>query len=107
MLPHERSLVERLEGRPFALIGINSDDDKESFHALAKENGVTWRNSWQGSTSGPLPSLWGVQAWPAVYLLDGDGVIREVYEGAPRGEQLDERIDALVEDLEDRRKKKD
>ncbi len=29
MFPHERSLVKRMEGRPFALIGVNSDSDPE------------------------------------------------------------------------------
>ncbi len=29
MYPHERSLVEKLEGKPFALIGINSDLDRD------------------------------------------------------------------------------
>ena len=29
MYPHERSLVKRLEGKPFALIGVNSDKNKD------------------------------------------------------------------------------
>ena len=29
MFPHERSLVKRLETKPFALIGVNSDKDKD------------------------------------------------------------------------------
>ena len=29
MFPHERSLVKRLEGKPFALLGVNSDEDKD------------------------------------------------------------------------------
>ena len=29
MYPHERSLVERLKDKPFALIGVNSDTDKD------------------------------------------------------------------------------
>jgi hypothetical protein len=29
MYPHERSLVNRLAGKPFVLLGINSDDDRE------------------------------------------------------------------------------
>ena len=29
MYPHERSLVKKLEGKPFALIGINSDTDRD------------------------------------------------------------------------------
>jgi len=102
MLPHERSLVKRMEGRPFALVGINSDGDRDEYRRLAKENGVTWPNAFVGSPRAELPTLWGVQAWPAVYLLDERGVIREVWEGAPPSEVLDERIDALVEAAEAR-----
>jgi hypothetical protein len=29
MYPHERSLVKRLEGKPFALLGINSDPSQK------------------------------------------------------------------------------
>ena len=29
MYPHERSLVKRLAGRPFALLGVNSDQDRK------------------------------------------------------------------------------
>ena len=29
MYPHERSLVERMKDKPFALIGVNSDVDKK------------------------------------------------------------------------------
>ena len=34
MYPHERSLVKRLEGQPFALIGVNSDRDREALKAV-------------------------------------------------------------------------
>ena len=38
MYPHERSLVKRMENRPFALIGVNSDKDKAVLKkALEKE----------------------------------------------------------------------
>ena len=30
MYPHERSLVKRLENKPFALLGVNSDRDREA-----------------------------------------------------------------------------
>ena len=55
MIPHERSLVERLEGRPFALLGSNSDSHKEKYRQQAEELKVTWRSSWQGSTEGSIP----------------------------------------------------
>ena len=39
MFPYERSLVKRMENRPFALIGVNSDKDKA---ALALPQGFGW-----------------------------------------------------------------
>ena len=39
MYPHERSLVKRLKDKPFALIGINSDEDKEKLRPrMVEEN---------------------------------------------------------------------
>jgi hypothetical protein len=37
MLPHEKTLVERLKDKPFALIGVNSDDPEKSDPQYAKK----------------------------------------------------------------------
>jgi hypothetical protein len=77
MLPAEKALVERLANEPFALIGINSDDDGfEEVAARLKKEGITWRQAMEGSTSGPIPARWNVQSWPTIYLVDAKGVIR-------------------------------
>ena len=49
MIPHERSLVDKWKDRPFALIGVNSDNTStekgmELYKTKAKEMGVTWRS---------------------------------------------------------------
>jgi hypothetical protein len=41
MIPHERSLVKRLSGKPFVLIGVNSDMDPKKLKNDLKENQVT------------------------------------------------------------------
>ena len=46
MIPHEKDLVERHKGQPFALLGINSDTDREKLKATIAENGITWRSWW-------------------------------------------------------------
>ena len=58
MYPHERSLVKRLEGKPFALIGVNSDQDKEQLKKAMEENKITWRSFWNGpaGTGGGRPA---------------------------------------------------
>ena len=96
MIPHEKALVERMKNEPFALVGINTDRDKDDYRKQQEKMGVTWRSSWQGSTSGPIPTEWGVQGFPTLYLLDHKGVIRKSWLGGPDEKELDELIDKLV-----------
>jgi hypothetical protein len=97
MYPHERSLVKRMQGKPFALIGINSDPKNRLRDVLKKEN-MTWRSWWDGGdTSGPIASIWNVHGWPTIYVLDHKGVIR--FKG-PREKQLDEAVDQLLSELQ-------
>jgi hypothetical protein len=96
MFPHERSLVERLANQPFALIGVDSDEDREKVKpSLAKEN-ITWRSFWNGPAGkyGPISTQWNVHGWPTIYILDGKGTIRYKSVG---GEP--EEIDAMIETL--------
>ncbi len=76
MLPHERSLVKRLEAEPFALLGINSDGDGETVNKILAEHDISWRQALDGSTSGKLATAWNVNGWPTIYILDHEGRIR-------------------------------
>jgi hypothetical protein len=100
MYPHERSLVKRMAGRPFALIGVNSDGDLEKLRPRLKEEEITWRSFWCGEegTGGPIPSLWNVSGWPTVYFIDHEGIIRSKSVGSP--DDLDTLVDRLVDAAE-------
>ena len=77
MYPHERSLVEKFEGEPFALLGVNSDSDREALKKTIAKKELTWRSWWDGgSTRGPIATRWNVSGWPTLYLIDHEGVIR-------------------------------
>lgn len=97
MIPHEKTLVERLMKKPFALIGINSDGPAEKLLKIMKENSITWRNAVDGTTEGPLATKWNVSGWPTIYVLDAKGVIR--YRDV-RDEAMDQAVDALLKELE-------
>ena len=99
MYPHERSLVKRLEGKPFALLGVNSDTDKEELKKRMAEEKITWRSFWNGpkGTDGPISRAWNVRGWPTIYVLDHKGVIR--YRDV-REKKMDEAVDALLKELE-------
>ncbi|MBM3998949.1 MAG: TlpA family protein disulfide reductase [Planctomycetes bacterium] len=102
MYPHERSLVQRLAGKPFVLIGVNSDKDREKIKKdIASEN-ITWRSFWNGEkgTQGPISAEWGVRGWPTMYVLDAQGRIRYKSVGSPGNETLDKWIEGLVEEAE-------
>ena len=98
MYPHERSLVKRLEGKPFALLGVNSDPKDRVRQAMKKEN-ITWRSWWDGGdTQGPIAKAWNVSGWPTIYVLDAKGVIR--YKNV-RGEEMDKVVDKLLAELDE------
>ncbi len=100
MFPHERSLVKQLEGRPFALIGVNSDRDKGVLKQKSEAAGITWRSFWNGpeGTGGPISKEWNVRGWPTLYVIDAKGVIRHKYVGSPGGKVLNENIAALLKE---------
>ncbi len=102
MIPHKRSLVEKLKDKPFALLGINSDKDKTFYAEKAAEMGVDWRSFWCGERggAGPTPSEWRVHTWPTMYLIDGKGVIRERWIGVQSNDKVDQAIDALIAEIE-------
>src|SRR4051794_40041432 len=99
MFPHERSLVERYQARPFVLLGVNADATREKLRLAQEKESLNWRNWWDGS-GGPIASHWGVEGLPAVYLLDHRGVIRYDSLGAPDPAVLDGQIEQLVQEAE-------
>ena len=105
MFEHERSLVKRLEGKRFALIGINSDKDREETKKKNENEHITWRSFWNGgSTMGPISTTWNVRGWPTLYIVDAKGVIRHKYVGSPGPDALDKDIEALLKESEEQTK---
>lgn len=97
-MPFLKSLVQRYPNESFAILGINTDDSKEEFLKLKEDNGVTWRSAWQGSTAGPIPTRWAIQAFPTKYLLDAKGVIRYADDELWGEESLEKAIETLLEE---------
>lgn len=96
MYPHERSLVKHLNGKPFALIGVNSDSDISIPQGLVKSGKVTWRSFQNEVGDKTISDEWGVTGWPTIYLIDGEGKIR--YHNV-RGADLDAALATLLEEV--------
>jgi len=101
MYPHERSLVKKMEGKRFALVGVNSDRDKKDLKVAMEKENITWRSFWNGgSTSGPIAAEWNIRGWPTLYVIDYKGIIRHKWLGSPGDKVLDEAIEKLVTEAE-------
>jgi hypothetical protein len=97
MEPHERSLVEQMQGRPFVLLGINCDGDREMVQQVSLRHQLSWRNWFDGEGSVPVSARYGVRSFPATYVLDANGVIR--YRNL-RSPELEQAAEMLVRELE-------
>src|SRR5262249_43343478 len=104
LVPHEKALVEKMKGRPFALVGVNGDDDREKAKSISAREGIRWRSFWNGGPARGIPTQWGVGGWPAVYVIDADGVIRDnglaYFHDVYRSQTPDKTIEALVTEAE-------
>jgi hypothetical protein len=99
MYGHERSLVQRYQGRPFALLGVNADESPDKLRQVLREKNLPWRAWWDGP-GGPISRQWGVGGFPTVILLDHHGVIRYRFEGAPSPDRLDAAVEELLKEVQ-------
>tara|TARA_R110002072_G_scaffold234586_12_gene392208 strand:- start:5450 stop:5818 length:369 start_codon:yes stop_codon:yes gene_type:complete len=61
-----------MTGRPFALIGVNSDKDLDKINAIIKQKNLNWR-SFQNSPEGAKSKIstdWAVKGWPTLVVID-------------------------------------
>jgi thiol-disulfide isomerase/thioredoxin len=92
MIPHERDLVKKYAGRPFAFLGVSADADPDALRNFLAAQGITWPTIHDGP-GGPLGELYRVEFFPFVYVLDVQGVIRFKH---VRGRELEEAVEKLL-----------
>ena len=84
--------MEQHANQPFALLGINSDEDRQKLKDVIMRENLTWRSWWDGSISGPIHEQWQITERPAIFVVDQKGVIRFK-------STSDEGLDAAIESL--------
>ncbi|MCS6977370.1 MAG: TlpA family protein disulfide reductase [Gemmatales bacterium] len=100
MVPHNRELVTKMKGRPFALIGVNADQDKDAFKKAESDKKMNYRSFYDGD--GKIVGAWRIKAFPTMLLIDHKGVMRQkIVGGGPANmKALDEAIEKLVAEAE-------
>jgi hypothetical protein len=101
MYPHERSLVKKMQSKPFVLLGVNSDKNKDDLKKVMEKEQITWRSWWDGgSTNGPIAKQFQIKGWPTLYAIDHKGIVRHKWLGSPGDKVLDEALEKLVKEAE-------
>jgi len=100
LVTHEKALVERFRDRPFALLGVNSDPDREKLEAAMEKEGITWRSWWDGGRiGGPIAARWDVKLWPTIIVLDHKGLIRNKLFPHNAHKELADAVDSLLKEM--------
>jgi len=90
--PEHRRLLERMAGKPFALLGVFLHGDLSRARKEIEKYGITWP-SFRDSRDDKIAKNWNVSSWPNIWVLDARGVIR--YRDL-RGRDLEQAVDTLV-----------
>jgi thiol-disulfide isomerase/thioredoxin len=97
MYGYERELVGKYSNQPFALIGVNSDS-REVCQRAQRESNLMWRSVWDGgTTNGPIATVYRVEHWPTIVVIDAEGVIQFRSHGLDQ-RKLDRVLQRLVAD---------
>ncbi len=99
MIPHEREMVGRLEGKPFRLVGLSIDDEVKTLKDFLAKEKLPWEHWWAGpgGAESSFVQDWDIRGIPAIFVLDGKGVLR--YRNV-RGDELEKAVDALLKEAE-------
>jgi len=100
MIPHEREMVRTMEKKPFALISISVDTEKQTLVDFLDKEPMPWTHWWENGEKNPVAKKYRVRGFPTIYVLDHLGVIRHKWVGSPGAEKMDKAVADLVKDAE-------
>jgi thiol-disulfide isomerase/thioredoxin len=80
-LPHMRQIAKKFDGQPFVVLSISLDSDDGKWREFVAKNGMTWMQYRNGGSGGDIAKQFGVNAIPATFTMDADGVLEDQHVG--------------------------
>ncbi len=102
MIPHEREMVRKHKDDPFSLISVSGDEEKSTLKKFLETTKMPWVHWWDGPR-GEIIKGWNIQAFPTIYVLDAEGVIRYKFVGVPSNKELDGAVDKLLAEAKEKK----
>jgi thiol-disulfide isomerase/thioredoxin len=97
MIPHQREMAERFYDKPFALVSVSCDTERETLEDFLKTNAMPWNHWWVGGDSELKKSL-NIGLFPTIIVLDAKGVIR--FKNI-KNEELEEAVEELIQEAKE------
>ena len=92
-MPHLKKIYDTYKDQKFEIIGISLDQSKSVLDSYIETQNITWQQFIDDSRA--VTQMYNVTGIPATFLIDGDGIVREV---KLRGRALDEAVAELVKE---------
>ena len=75
-IPNVVATYKKYHSQGFDIIGVSLDEDRQKLLNFTRENNMTWPQFFDGQGwKNKLAVKYGIEAIPATYLLDGNGII--------------------------------
>ena len=82
LTPYERLMQELYKNWPFSILSVETGSSPAVMKQRKTDESLRYRSWWderpESGSRGPIASAWNVAGYPAIYVLDGNGVIRFV-----------------------------
>jgi thioredoxin-related protein len=100
MIPHEREMVKNMAKKPFVLISVSADDEKDTLVKFLENEPMPWAHWWDSGKDNPVLKTYRVRAFPTLYLIDHTGAIKHKWTGKPENDKLDKAVEEAVKAAE-------
>lgn len=90
--------MQKYEGRPFVLLGVDQDNDRDDLQRTQKKYDLNWRSWWD--EGGSIASRWNVSGLPSFFLIDHKGIVRWSSEESLNLKQMEAVLERLVKEAE-------
>ena len=102
-LPHGRQPAHKFQNEPFVVVSISMDKDEAKWNDYIAHNDMTWVQSRDGYFQGPIARMFGVNAIPATFTIDDDGVLQDQHVGDAYIEGKIKKLIARANELQSRK----
>jgi len=80
-LPHIQKVAKKFQGEPFLILSVSLDSEEQKWKDFIVKNEMTWPQYRDGSFTGPIARMFGVNAIPHTFTIDADGVLQDEHIG--------------------------